>query len=234
MPQTSVKKYINEQLIEQLTCANCYENRPWMMEFAHFHRYNKIIKFGKKVDIQKLKLNEVKKEIPKGRFLCIFCHRNESKNEWNAMKIRTYVRWKENTINKRVNILIQKHPDKFKICNGHFCKGNHRKCTDFSKFLNRRSTYCKECDSYRSRCLRENKQTYINTTKITIGTCTDCGFNCNESNFYLFDFDHIDPSEKFKSVSQLSSYTRKKIDAEIKICQLRCAKCHISRHKFHA
>lgn len=54
--------------------------------------------------------------------------------------------------------------------------------------------------------------------------CVDCG----ESDPIVLEFDHEDPSSKFKGVGDLarSRYTWKTVLAEISKCSVRCANCH--------
>jgi hypothetical protein len=57
--------------------------------------------------------------------------------------------------------------------------------------------------------------------------CVDCG----ESDPVVLDFDHRDPSTKFRSVSRMISGTPswKRVREEIDKCDVRCANCHRRR-----
>jgi len=67
--------------------------------------------------------------------------------------------------------------------------------------------------------IRERLLDFLSTKK-----CIDCG----EKDPIVLDFDHIDPDNKFKSVSQMLSghYSWKSVFAEINKCEIRCSNCH--------
>lgn len=54
--------------------------------------------------------------------------------------------------------------------------------------------------------------------------CVDCG----ESDTILLEFDYINRSSKFKTISHMvnKSYSLKAIQDEIDKCEVRCANCH--------
>lgn len=57
--------------------------------------------------------------------------------------------------------------------------------------------------------------------------CVDCG----ESDPIVLEFDHVDPSDKTESISELATWVSKPemmLD-EISKCQVRCANCHRRR-----
>ena len=60
---------------------------------------------------------------------------------------------------------------------------------------------------------------YLSTKK-----CIDCG----ENDPIVLDFDHINPSKKFKPISIMLSghYSWKSVLKEIQKCEIRCANCH--------
>ena len=55
-------------------------------------------------------------------------------------------------------------------------------------------------------------------------SCVDCG----EKDPIVLDFDHTDPSKKFKPISKLLSghWSWVSVENEIKKCKIRCANCH--------
>jgi hypothetical protein len=58
--------------------------------------------------------------------------------------------------------------------------------------------------------------------------CIDCG----ESDSRCLDFDHRDPSEKTKGISEAilnAGWSRAKVFAEIDKCDVRCSNCHRKR-----
>ena len=54
--------------------------------------------------------------------------------------------------------------------------------------------------------------------------CVDCG----ENDPIVFEFDHKDPSIKFKPISKMLSghYSWNSLLKEIEKCEIRCANCH--------
>lgn len=49
---------------------------------------------------------------------------------------------------------------------------------------------------------------------------------CGEDDPVVLEFDHRDPSEKFKEISKLMNYSTKRIIDEIDKCDVLCANCH--------
>ena len=75
------KKIITESRLAQGTCAACPETRIELFEFAHFRREDKAIP-----SIHDVTSNEdLLKELPKGRWLCAWCHRLETMSEINVL-----------------------------------------------------------------------------------------------------------------------------------------------------
>ena len=124
----------------------------------------------------------------------------------------------------------------------------------FQKELKFLKVLCANC--HRIETMRENKEllsqtkdairmrkylkpivALVNSEKIKRQGCVDCKFQVTEENTSLFDFDHIDPSNKVKNVSAMRfSYTFQQIRDEMEKCELRCANCHMiktykERHK---
>ena len=71
---------------------------------------------------------------------------------------------------------------------------------------------------YRIR-IRENLINFLSKNK-----CIDCG----EKDSRVLEFDHVEPSSKFKYISKMRSghYSWKSILSEINKCEIRCANCH--------
>ncbi len=61
-----------------------------------------------------------------------------------------------------------------------------------------------------------------------------CCMDCGERDPIVLDFDHKDPTSKFKSISKMLSghYSWKSLLVEIDKCEIRCANCH--RRKSYA
>jgi hypothetical protein len=106
------------------------------------------------------------------------------------------------------------------------------------------NSHCRKCHAaYRRKHYRENRSTYfrqaIAQTRRKMGeakarlhgyllehACIDCG----ETNVAALDFDHVDPSTKETTVSQLTGRrTWNAIRREMDKCVVRCANCHRKR-----
>jgi len=57
-------------------------------------------------------------------------------------------------------------------------------------------------------------------------TCASCG----ESNNDCLQFHHVDPTQKDRSITQMSGYSLARIKAEIAKCVILCANCHCKEH----
>jgi len=92
---------------------------------------------------------------------------------------------------------------------------------------------CLECDrKIRLKKTKERRQKNIklvNEVKKEIGKCAICGLcleSSQTSDTTVFDFNHKNPKDKVKEVSQMLTYAREKIMAEIAKCDLLCVACH--------
>lgn len=105
--------------------------------------------------------------------------------------------------------------------------------------------YCRECmKTYRKEHYKNNKQPYLDrakdrNNKIRASTrkelvsylkenpCVDCG----ESDIRVLQFDHKEPTQKTRSISDMvrRATAWKTILLEIEKCQVRCANCHMKR-----
>lgn len=56
--------------------------------------------------------------------------------------------------------------------------------------------------------------------------------DCKESDPIVLDFDHRDPSTKYRSISQIIAHNLgiNKLIEEIEKCDVRCANCHRRKH----
>lgn len=60
--------------------------------------------------------------------------------------------------------------------------------------------------------------------------CIDCGLACTVENYFVFDWDHRDPSLKSFTISDKKhGVSRDALLAEIAKCDLRCKNCHAIR-----
>ena len=75
-------------------------------------------------------------------------------------------------------------------------------------------------------------QDYIDAQKVAIGECFDCGLPCEDWSVIMFAFDHLDPSQKYKSVTdlQFNAYSIKTIKEEVRKCVPICRNCHMEYH----
>lgn len=106
----------------------------------------------------------------------------------------------------------------------------------------KRSCHCKTCSrKYVKNHYKKNKKYYLNKAKkrnfITRGKaheyiinflkknpCIDCG----EKDILVLEFDHKNRRDKSSEITTLvrGGYSQRKIIAEIKKCDVRCANCH--------
>lgn len=57
-------------------------------------------------------------------------------------------------------------------------------------------------------------------------SCTDCGLECTETNYFVFDWDHRPDEVKEFQVSSGRYRGKVKVLAEVAKCDLRCRNCH--------
>ncbi len=101
-----------------------------------------------------------------------------------------------------------------------------------SEFYNRSNgkpgAYCKEClkTYFVNRWIEKKKQaiTYKG------GKCVDCQ---KSFEYYLYDFHHINPSEKECGWHKMRLYGWKKMKKELDKCILLCCMCHRTREQLH-
>lgn len=62
------------------------------------------------------------------------------------------------------------------------------------------------------------------------GECVDCGLKYPDTPYVVFDFHHLNPSEKDVDWSKLRLRSWDKITHEIDKCDLLCSNCHRIRH----
>ena len=68
---------------------------------------------------------------------------------------------------------------------------------------------------------------YIDLLKRKRGHCEcGCGRKVVEGMEFLFDFDHKDPSKKFRGVTKMARYSRLRIRKETDDCALKYCTCH--------
>lgn len=102
-----------------------------------------------------------------------------------------------------------------------------------------RNSWCKECvrgkqiasfhkdPIQRKRVLWNNKKTRKGNRQFLINFLKEHPCNiCGEDDIRCLEFDHIEPTTKFKPVSALVPYSRDRIVEEISKCRVLCANCH--------
>ena len=110
--------------------------------------------------------------------------------------------------------------------------------SDFNRRAGRESQpYCRECQKTlqreryqddRSDYLERNRKTRERLSELIrqrkSGPCADCG---GRFHFSAMDFDHLGIEDKVAGLSQLRhSGSVRKIEAELKKCEVVCANCH--------
>ncbi len=197
-------------------CEFCGEKDSNLLEFAHFDRSNKKYSLRDKCSIE-----TYKKELTKGRFLCVWCHRLETRKEMDDIKQENLIKWIEDS-DKDLNT-----NDDIK-CNGSICKGLFRPIEAFyiRKGSGKSRKTCKRCRAYESRQKREQGKMFVSDKKLEIGFCEKCKIKVTKKTTCCFDFDHIDPFFKEYSISSMYNKSNEDIIREMKKCRLLCCKCH--------
>ena len=199
-------------------CSICRESNLDVLEFAHKHREEKIKIGGKSYNDSFIGLpfDVMKKELQKGRFLCVDCHRNETRKEDALRRIETLKRLNQDGS----SYVSYNDASTHFICTGAECGEKLR----IKTFRFKNSKTCKLCDYSRKIKNYTKRQEYMKQRKLEIGHCSFCNRKVRKSNSHLFDFDHI--GFKNCNVSSLIFNSFEVIENEIKLCQLLCAKCH--------
>ena len=110
--------------------------------------------------------------------------------------------------------------------------GKCKKHKDLSEFSDREATKSDGLQSWCKGCIVETQEaTAIRNARHVqeyLKTHHCVTFGCGQSNPWMLDFDHIDRSTKYKSVSQLvkQGASIAVINEEIAKCQILCANCH--------
>ncbi len=100
-----------------------------------------------------------------------------------------------------------------------------RQISKKGQVCNYRDSYCKPCrNEYSTERRRNIKRLAVDYLG---GACTDCGLKTDKTEVY--DFHHIDPSQKDFAISQ-NSKSFETIKLELDKCVLLCANCHRLRH----
>lgn len=91
-----------------------------------------------------------------------------------------------------------------------------------------RDSFCKSCRNQYQTVRRQLIK--INALEYKGGKCLDCGILVTSDNPAIFDFHHLDPSQKEISIGKrLLSFNS--IKSELDKCVLLCSNCHRLRHR---
>lgn len=91
-----------------------------------------------------------------------------------------------------------------------------------------RAALCKVC--FNLSCMERWKATKVKAISYKGGKCVDCSLNLEESHFSVFEFHHLNPTEKEANWTKLRLKSWDKIINELDKCVLLCANCHRIRH----
>ena len=139
-------------------CRECGEDNPNLLEFAHYNRSEKSLKFSDNAHI-----NRLKEELKKGRFLCVWCHRLETRKETTQINMD----YKRGYTPKEQDMELD---EKSKICNGPLCNGAKRHSSFFIKNRN----VCKKCRNVITANNYRKKHEYVDNFKFQLGGCELC------------------------------------------------------------
>lgn len=111
------------------------------------------------------------------------------------------------------------------------------KCTDCKTELNEQNAYrksnrlnsrCKVC--FNRYCITRWKQRKLDAIQTLGGRCHDCKQSFHYS---VYDFHHLDPSQKDMDWNKMRLVTQTTLDSELSKCILLCSNCHRIRHSDH-
>tara|TARA_R110000737_G_scaffold306758_1_gene314487 strand:+ start:298 stop:678 length:381 start_codon:yes stop_codon:yes gene_type:complete len=86
----------------------------------------------------------------------------------------------------------------------------------------------KSTNKLKKKVFEKRNKDFIQRVK-KISKCCKCGLNNKP---YLLEFHHLDPSTKYKNVTdlQFNAYGIKRIKEEIRKCVMVCRNCHMEYH----
>ncbi len=77
----------------------------------------------------------------------------------------------------------------------------------------------------REQALRATRSKYAKYREFILANLTACGM-CGIEDKRVLQFHHVDPSKKFRNVSEMTGFPLKKVQKEIAKCIVLCANCH--------
>ena len=89
-------------------------------------------------------------------------------------------------------------------------------------------SHCKEC--FNNYCVDRWRQKKIESIHHMGSSCVDCGISYPNTHYSVFDFHHLNPSEKDVDWGKLRLRSWDKIVKELSKCVLLCSNCHRIRH----
>lgn len=91
-----------------------------------------------------------------------------------------------------------------------------------------RDSFCKDCRAVYQTDRRRGIK--LSAIEYKGGVCKDCLVKATSDNQVIFDFHHLDPTQKEISFGKISQ-SLEKIKPELDKCVLLCANCHRLRHR---
>lgn len=83
---------------------------------------------------------------------------------------------------------------------------------------------CKNC--FNQLCVKRWINRKIKYIRYLGGECSCCHIKLNNTNYSIFDFHHLNPSEKEYSWEKLRLFSDNRVIQELNKCQLLCSNCH--------
>lgn len=132
---------------------------------------------------------------------------------------------------KKYNLQTVKvsHSKLKKCCN---CKEVKEKNHFYIRSHNTLQPNCKVCHNKKTQERSVSKK--IKAIRYKGGKCLDCSLSYPEEPYVIFDFHHLDPSEKKLSWNSMRFISENKMYEELDKCVLLCSNCHRKRHHFEA
>ena len=89
-------------------------------------------------------------------------------------------------------------------------------------------SYCKDC--FNKNCIQRWINRKIKAIDYKGNKCEKCGLQLSDSHYSVFEFHHVNPSEKDYDWTKLRLRSWNSIVDELNKCQLLCANCHRITH----